>query len=112
MAAAVNLQQHPFLRVAFAPSPMYAPFVRSRRSQPGLLHDPSHRGPRERDTLPFVQQIAQMLLVTALILRPGQVDHLGSHCFTDTMSGLAAPVAMGESGGPLLFIGRQDASHV
>src|SRR5437868_15500752 len=106
MVAAVNLQQHPFLRVAFAPSPMHAPFVRSWRSQPRLLHDPSHRGARERDALPFLQQIAQMLLARALILRLCQVHHLGSHCFTDTMSGLATSVAMGENGGPLLFIGR------
>ena len=59
-----------------------------------------------------MQQIAQMLLVTALILGAGQVHHLGSHWFTDPMSGLATSVAMGENGGPLLFIGRQDASHV
>src|SRR6266487_5299661 len=105
MAAAVNLQQHPLLRVAFAPSPMHAPFVPSCRSQSRLLHDPSHRRPGERDAFPFLQQIAQMLLVTPLILRLCQVHHLGSHWFTDTMSGLATSVPMGEHGGPFLFIG-------
>jgi hypothetical protein len=57
------------------------------------------------------EPLAQMVLITALILRAGQVEHLGSYGFTATMSGLATSIAMGENGGPLLFIGRQDASH-
>jgi hypothetical protein len=42
MPTAIDLHQHPFLRVALPPSPMHPPFVWPGRSQSRLLHDPSH----------------------------------------------------------------------
>jgi hypothetical protein len=59
-----------------------------------------------------LQQVAQMLLVAALVRRLGQHDHLLSHLGGDGMFGLATPIPVNHSGCPLLSIGSQHTLHL
>ena len=110
--AAVQLHQHPSLGHSLAAETVLrrTPAAGTADARPG--QNAPHRGPAEVDAFPLAQQLGVVGVVGALVALGGQLNHSGSLRGRYGVVGAAAAVAVGEGGGALLAIGRQQPAGV
>ena len=94
MVTAVHLDQHAFPGHTLAAHPVLGRTPSPRTAQPGVDQDTPQGGPADVDAVSIAQQLAQMGVVSSLVLDLGQVHHVGDHRIGCGVGGPAAPVAV------------------
>ena len=109
VVAAVDLHQHPFLGHSLSPYPVlgWTPFARAGDAGPG--QDAPHGRPAEVDALLVPEQLGEVGVVGPGVGGAGQLDHRGCRIVSNSVAGSAASVPVGQCGGVLLAIGRQNS---
>src|SRR5229473_944009 len=77
----------------------------TRRGDAGSKKDPANGRPRELDVVILGQHLSQVLVIEALVLVSGQLDHSGGDGSLDGVVSRSAPVAMRQAGRPFLGVG-------
>ena len=106
---AVDLHQHPSLGHPLPPHPMLGrtPVAWAGNARPG--QNAPHGGPAEVDALPVPEQLGEVGVVGASVGGAGQLDHRGCLIVRNSVAGSAASVPVGQCGGALLAIVRQNS---
>ena len=106
---AVDLHQHPGLRHPLSPDPMLGrtPFARARDACLG--QNAPHGRPAEVDALSVPEQLGEVGVVGPGVGGAGQLDHRGCLIVRNSVAGSAASVPVGQCGGALLAIVRQNS---
>ena len=112
VVAAVDLQEHAFLGHPRPPYPVFGGTVPPGAGQPVAVEETAYRLAAQVNALALRQHLSQVAVVEAVVFPAGQDDHRGSHIFGQCTMGLAAPVAMGQRGGPFPRVGRQDSPEL
>ena len=71
-----------------------------------------HRAPAEVNPLPVTQQLGEVGLIGSGVSGAGQLHHRSCLGVGDGVAGSTAAVPVGQCGGALLAIGRQQAPYV
>ena len=105
--AAVQLQQHPRLGHPLAAKTVLRRAPTPRTADAGLGENAAHRGPAQVDALALPEQHGEVGVVGALVAVGGQFHHGCSLGGRDSVVGTAATVTVGQCGGAILAISRQ-----
>ena len=112
MVAAVDLDQHSGPGHPLPPDPVLGWATPPGTGQAGLGENAAHRLPAEIDALPFPQQLCEMGMIGTCVVSADQVRHCRRQLIRHGVWWAPAPAAVGQSGGSLLAICRQNAPSV
>ena len=110
--AAVQLQQHPRLGHPLATKTVLRRAPTPRTADARLGENAAHRGPAQVDAFAFAEQFGEVGVVGAFVAAGGQFHHGGSLGGRDSIVGTAATVAVGQCGGAILAISRQQPASM
>ena len=109
MVAAVNLDQHPRLGHTLPADPVFGWSTPAGVGQACSGKDAAHRLTAEVNALTLSQQIREVSVVCAGVMRPGQIHNCRSHVIGNDIRWLTSPVPVSQGGGTLLAICCQNS---
>ena len=110
--AAVDLQQRSLLGHPFPRDPVHGRTVLPSAEQAGAVEETAYRLVAQVNALSLREILHQVVVAEADVFLAGQVYHCDSDIPGNGVSRLAAPVAVGQSGGSIPPVGRKDSAEL
>ena len=112
MVAAVDLHQQALPGHAPAPETVLLGAAAARTADAGLDQNAAHRGTAQVDALALPQQLGEVAVVCPGVAVAGQLHHGSGSDLRDGVVRSSAPVPMGQCGGTVLAVRREETLGV